>query len=97
MPFHQTKKDVKIEIDYTVNQEVSVITVFNTEGKIKPLYVSITDIRGNVYKAEIINVKDVKEELGYINYFCTYALGDRLRECLLIYYIQTHTWVLKKH
>lgn len=96
MPFgYPQNPEPKVNIDYNRCQPVSVIAVYNQEGKIKPLYVSLSDMYGNVCKAEITGVKYSKDITGGISFRCLYKAGSRLKECTLKFYYDSHVWVLE--
>jgi len=81
-------------IDYTKCTAISVIATFNRERKMKPLYISITDLYGNVLKTKIDFVKFTKEGPGTTSFYCAYTTNHIQKECVLTYYIKEHQWVL---
>lgn len=73
---------------------ISVIAVYNQAGKIKPVYIGLTDLYGNVCKAKIDGVKYTKDGNGYTTYCCVYTNGYRQQQINLTFYIKQHLWVL---
>lgn len=95
MPFFEVQKDIPTTIDYSTCKEISVIAVYNPEGRIKPLYAKLEDLYGNVCTTAIEGVKYTKDGKNKISYCCTYKAGDVLRECMLTFYVTEHKWVLE--
>ncbi len=81
-------------IDYSKCTPISVIVTFNRERKMKPLYISLTDLYGNVLKTKIDAVKFTKEGPGTTSFYCVYTTSHLQKECILTYYIKEHQWVL---
>ncbi len=94
MPFFELNNP-DIKIDYSKCQPVSVIAVFNREGKIMPVYLSLTDLYGNVCKVKIDGVTFTKDGTGSTTYCCIYSADKRKRQINLTYYIHQHLWVLE--
>jgi hypothetical protein len=95
MPFYEIPRDEKINVEFDKLRTLSVIAVYNQEGKIKPLYVSLVDLYGNVCKTKIEGVKYTKDFKDRKSFICLYKSGDVLRECMLTFYIKDHRWVLE--
>lgn len=96
MPFFDTADNTNTAPDIKKGQPLSVIAVYNSEGKIKPLYISLTDLYGNVCKAKIEGVKYTKDGKGYKTYCCLYNNGYRQQQINLTFYIDNHFWILEE-
>ncbi len=94
MPFFDISDNQKVEPDREKGQPLSVIAVYNPDGKIKPLYISLTDLYGNVCKTKIDGVKYTKDGKGYKTYCCLYNDGYRQQQINLTFYIDKHFWIL---
>lgn len=95
MPFFESN-NTNINIDYTNCFPVSVIANYNAEGKIMPVYLSITDLYENVFKIKIDNVQSTKDGNGYKTYCCTIHNKYRSQLINLRFYTMEHLWVLEK-
>jgi hypothetical protein len=95
MPFFETNNTPEEKIDYSKCQPVSVIAMFNIEGKIRPVYFGLMDLYGNVCKVRIDFVSSTKTGNGCMTYCCLYNSEIIQRRINLTYYISQHLWVLE--
>lgn len=96
MPFFQYTNSEKVNIDYTKYSPVSVIAVFNADNKIKPLYVSLEDLYGNIFKTKINTVKYTKDGKDCTTFCCLISCRNCQQQINLIFYTEKHIWVLEK-
>jgi hypothetical protein len=94
MPFFESN-EINYKIDFSHCTPVSVISNFNPEGKILPIYIALTDLYNNTWKTKIDGVKYTKDKPGCISYCCVYTVGRFKREIMLTYYIKEHLWVME--
>lgn len=94
MPFYDSSKDNQATLLIT-GQPIHVTAVFNPLGDLKPLYISITDLYGNICKVKIDCVKFRKEVRGGISFCCAYTIGSLQKEIILTFYIKDHMWRLE--
>ncbi|MDF2872222.1 MAG: hypothetical protein K0R05_3797 [Anaerocolumna sp.] len=93
MSFYDSSKDNQSTLLIS-GQPISVAAVFNPLGDFKPLYISITDLYGNMCKVKIDCIKYKKEIRGGISFCCVYTIGSTQREFILTFYIRDHMWRL---
>ncbi|MDF2589913.1 MAG: hypothetical protein K0S41_3754 [Anaerocolumna sp.] len=78
--------------------ETGVIAVFNSNGKIKPLFFQYKDIYGDDHNIKIDNIISSKEEhyagLPCIIYSCTAIIQNKRLQCTLRYHVAQHYWEL---
>ena len=94
MPFFESDRQPKFQIDYSSRQPISVMAVFNPTGDFKPVYFAVKDSYGEGCKIEITGIKHSKDVHGGKSFCCTYLSGGQQRECILTYYGTDHRWVL---
>ncbi len=94
MPFFETTT-ISTIIDYSKCQPISVIAAFNREGKIMPVYISLTDLYGNICKVKIDGVTFTKDGSGFTTYCCLYTTGRSRKQVNLTYFFNQHLWVLE--
>ena len=72
---------------------VSVIASYDTEGRMKPLYVRINDER---YKIESCWIKpSICGDI--LDYNCTLVRDDRIYKVIMTYHIRETTWTIPKY
>ncbi len=95
MAFGYYPNDENFNIDYSHCTPISVIAVFNVERKIKPVYVSLEDMYGNVCKTKIDGIKYTKDKDNCITFCCLISSGNnRQQQINLTFYVKDHLWVL---
>lgn len=74
---------------------VSVAVVYNTLGDFKPLYICVVDLYNNACKTKVEYIKDIKNIKGGVSFCCVYKSGDILKEVMLLYYLNSHIWLIE--
>jgi hypothetical protein len=95
MPFFETNNTPNVTIDYSKYQPVSVIAMFNIEGKILPVYMGLMDLYGNACKVRIDSISSTKPGNGCVTYCCLYNSDILQRRINLTYFINQHLWALE--
>ena len=75
---------------------VDVIASFNTEEKIKPLYLRLEDESHNIQTVTIDRIiADKEQQLAgtkMIKYYCQLSVGKESRTCKLGYNVERNSW-----
>lgn len=96
MPFYQSPKNYKIEIDYENYQTIAVYSFTDSEGNSTPLKIKIDLPDATRVTVPVDGVRTTKELPGRTLYNCFVTLNGRKQLIDIIYYKEQGLWVMDK-
>ena len=97
MPFFTTPKDLKLSIDYNLYTPVQILFCCESDGKIIPMRVKISNNDESMETYNIDGITQTKELLGRISYRCLITCNNRRQAITLIFYVEAHIWVTPRY